>query len=172
METASLTFAVWPTGWGPIGAVAGPNGLKRLVLPFYSTGDLRDLLVFEHAGAVEDAAAFAALIARTQEYFSGRPAAFDDIPCDLPRTASFSAKVLAICRTIPYGQTLSYSQLAFKAGNADGARAAAAALGRNPIPLVIPCHRVTYAGGRLGGFSAPGGEALKRRMIELEAGKR
>ena len=82
--------------------------------------------------------------------------------------ATLTGKVLAACRKIPYGQTRSYGSLAQEIDAPDAARAVAAALGKNPIPLVVPCHRVTYSDGRPGGFSAAGGVALKLRMLALE----
>lgn len=167
-DSAQLRYAVWPTAWGPMGAVAGEQGLVRLVLPHYSLGDLKALLAFEHAGSVEDAAPFAPLVELSRQYFNGKPVSFDAIPCQLPAENSFGGKVLRHCRAIPYGQTRSYTQLATLIGNPDAARAVAAALGKNCVPLVIPCHRVLYAGGKLGGFSAPGGIELKQRMLRLE----
>ena len=170
MPTRSLpqSYAVWPTAWGPMGAVAGPGGMVRVVLPHYQVDDLRALLAFEHPDAVEDPAPFERLVALSQEYFNGREVSFDEVPCVLPPEKRFTGRVLRACRRIPYGQRRSYSWVAAAAGNPDAARAVAAALGRNPLPLVVPCHRVTYAGGGLGGFSAPGGVVLKQRMLALE----
>ncbi len=166
--SGSLVHAVWPTAWGPVGAVRSSRGLRRVVLPYYQADDLRALLQFEHAGSVEDPGPFAELIELSRAYFNGRPADFSGIACDMPSEKTFTGRVLQACRRIPYGQTRSYSWLAAAAGKDDSARAAASAMSRNPLPLVVPCHRVTYAGGGLGGFSAPGGIELKRRMLALE----
>jgi methylated-DNA-[protein]-cysteine S-methyltransferase len=76
--------------------------------------------------------------------------------------------VLAACRKIPYGQTRSYGAIAKEIDAPDAARAVASALGKNPIPLVVPCHRVVYSDGRAGGFSSPGGVDLKLRMLAIE----
>ena len=151
-----------------MGAVASDRGLVRVVLPHYQPDDLRALLAFEHPGAAEDAGAFQDLIALSREYFNAREVSFAAVACDLPGERTFTGRVLRACRNIPYGQTRSYSWLATAAGNPDAARAAARAMAANALPLVIPCHRVTYADGRLGGFSAPGREDLKRRMLLLE----
>ncbi len=150
-----------------MGAVASEQGLARVVLPHYMADDLRALLAFEHTGAVESARAFERLAELSRDYFNGKCVSFEEIACDLPAGKS-STTVLTTCRSIPYGQTQSYRWVATTIGNPDGARAVATALGRNPIPLVIPCHRVTYSGGGVGGFSAPGGVDLKRRMLSLE----
>ena len=164
----SLFFDVWATAWGPMGAVASPAGLRRVVLPHFEFNDLVELLAWEHAGATRNTAPFEALIDLSRGYFNARPVDFDDILCDLPKESTFAGTVLRACREIPYGRTLSYSQLAMQIGREDAAHAVATAMGRNPVPLVVPCHRVTYADGRAGGFSAPGGPELKQRMLDLE----
>ena len=81
----------------------------------------------------------------------------------------FAAKVLTACRTIKFGQTTTYGQLAKMAGSPKAARAVAGVMAKNPLPLIIPCHRVLQANNKLGGFSAPGGIELKKSMLELES---
>jgi methylated-DNA-[protein]-cysteine S-methyltransferase len=162
-------YAVWPSAWGPIGGVAGDGGLRRLVLPHYQADQLADLLAWEHPGAVLDAGPFARIIELSRAYFNGQAVEFDDVACELPGEGTFGGKVLRACRTLRYGQTVSYSELAKLMGQPEASRAVAAALGKNNIPLVIPCHRVMCAGGALGGFSAPGGVEIKRRMLVLES---
>jgi methylated-DNA-[protein]-cysteine S-methyltransferase len=163
-----LHYAVWATAWGPMGAAAGPAGVSRIELPHYQPDDLEQLLAWQHPNARRDDEALAALIDLAQRYFNAEPVDFGDVTCDLPAAGSFTGKVLRACREIPPGETRGYGELAKAIGRPDAARAVATALGKNPLPLVIPCHRVTYADGRLGGFSAPGGEPLKRRLLELE----
>ena len=165
-----LFFAVWPTAWGPVGAVASARGLRKFELPHYQPHDLREKLLWENPGAAEDAGRFEPLIQLTRDYFNGKVVDFGEVVCDLPGPATFAGKVLRACREIPYGRTLSYSALAYKVARPGAARAVATAVGRNPVPLVVPCHRVVYADGREGGFSAPGGVDLKKRMLEIERG--
>lgn len=167
----TANYAIWTTAWGPMGGVyRGGNlsQLSRLILPHYQKQDLTDLLAWEHQDATQDAKPFELLIALTREYFNGQPVDFAQIDCKLPGEKTFTGKVLRACRSIQYSCTQSYGQLAERIGRGDSARAVAAALGKNPIPLVIPCHRVTYAHGAPGGFSAPGGQELKKRMLDLE----
>jgi methylated-DNA-[protein]-cysteine S-methyltransferase len=90
------------------------------------------------------------------------------IPLDLEGVAEFDRRVYAVARTIPPGATLSYGEIAVRLGNPTAARDVAQALGRNPFPLVVPCHRVVAVGGRLGGFSARGGSATKLRLLLVE----
>ena len=151
-----------------MGAVGAGGAVIQTVLPHYQPDDLRQLLAFENPAARDEPAAFAELTELTQAYFNAQPVSFDSIELQLPSQKSFTGLVLRACRAIPHGRTLSYRELATAAGNPEGARAAAAAMGKNPLPLVIPCHRVIYSDGRLGGFSAPAGPDQKRRLLALE----
>lgn len=168
MAAKPIFYAVWPTAWGPVGGVAGEEGLCQFILPHYPLADLKALLAFENRDATENPSAFAELAELTRQYFNGRPVDFSGIACQVPGEVTLAGQVYRYCRTIPYGQTISYSRLAQVIQRPDAARAVASALGKNSIPLVIPCHRVIYSGGKLGGFSCPGGEDLKRRMLALE----
>jgi len=151
-----------------MGGARGPAGIKAVILPHYQPNDLRDLLKWEHTGSRMDDQAFADLAELCAGYFSGRPVDFSYVACDLSGVGPFARQILTACRQVPYGQTRTYTQLAAMAGARDKARPAAQALGKNPVPLVVPCHRIVAAGGGLGGFSAAGGVDLKRRMLELE----
>ena len=167
-ESETLHRAVWGTAWGPIGAILGPRGVRSLLLPHHHRDDLEKLLAWEAPGSVVDLEPFQRLIGLTRAYFNGRRADFEEIACDLSAQRTFTGRVLGAAREIPFGQTRSYGWIAHRIGRPTAVRAVAGALGRNPIPLIVPCHRVTYADGRVGGFSAPGGVALKERMLELE----
>jgi len=162
------TIGAWTTAAGPMGGVRGEAGLRRIVLPHYAMGDLRDLLAWEHQGATADDDAFADVAELCRAYFNRQRVEFSEVVCDLSVIGPFARTILTACREIPYGQTRSYTQLALMAGEDGKQRAAAQALGANPIPLIIPCHRVIAAGGGIGGFSAAGGVELKKRMLELE----
>ncbi|WP_114951320.1 methylated-DNA--[protein]-cysteine S-methyltransferase [Sphingosinicella terrae] len=90
------------------------------------------------------------------------------IPLDLAAVGAFEASVYRASQAIPPGCTVTYGELATRIGDRGAARAVGQALGRNPWPIVVPCHRVTAADGRFGGFSAPGGISTKRRLLEIE----
>ncbi len=109
------------------------------------------------------------LILRLQAYASGSVVDFRDIKVDLSGLSPFRRRVAEHCRRIPYGQILTYGQLAAKAGSSGAARAVGNCMAANRIPLIIPCHRVVLAGGRIGAFSAPGGSNTKRRLLAIEA---
>jgi methylated-DNA-[protein]-cysteine S-methyltransferase len=106
---------------------------------------------------------------RFERYGLGEPVAFDDIEIDQPRGTLFQERVRRITRAIPYGQTLSYGELAARAGYPRAARAVGSVMASNRFPIVIPCHRVVAAAGKLGGFSAPCGTGLKARLLAMEA---
>ncbi len=103
------------------------------------------------------------------EYLSGRRRTFD-LPLDGPQGTPFQKRVWSACREIPYGHVSSYGEQAKRLENPGAARAVGQALRRNPLPLIIPCHRVVSANGRLGGFSA--GLDWKRKLLRLENPKR
>ena len=106
---------------------------------------------------------------RLQAYAAGNPDDFRDVPVDPGPESPFQASVWRHCRKIPIGQTLSYAELAAKAGSPGAARAVGNCMARNRIPLIIPCHRVVNANGSVGFYSAPGGARTKRRLLALES---
>lgn len=108
------------------------------------------------------------LVGKLKEYASGQVVDFSDIDIDCGPSTEFQSRVLSVCRKIPWGQTLTYGQLAAAAGYAGAARAAGHCMATNRVPLVVPCHRVLGADRRLRGYSAPGGLGTKSRLLELE----
>ncbi len=111
-----------------------------------------------------------ALVAALREFAAGVPVDFSDVKIDDRRWTPFQKKVRAACRRISAGETRTYAELAAEAGSPQAARAVGHVMATNPVPIVIPCHRVVASAGGLGGFSAIGGLATKRRMLALEAG--
>ena len=105
--------------------------------------------------------------AQLQIYFSGARTIFD-LPLDLTRVSEFTRETLKLTFAIPWGAVISYGELARRLGKPGAARAVGGALARNPIPIIIPCHRVVAGDGSLHGYSAPGGIAVKERLLRLE----
>ena len=101
-------------------------------------------------------------------YFSGEVIEFRDIPVDLLGVSPFRCKALLAIRAIPYGDFCNYAQIATECGSPKAARAIGGAMASNPVPVIIPCHRVVGRNGRLTGFSAPGGEMLKMMLLKME----
>lgn len=107
-------------------------------------------------------------ISRIQDLLAGGAPDFSVVPLDLSVVSAFERRVYDITCAIPPGRTLTYGEVAAQVGGTGASRAVGRALGRNPFPLIIPCHRVLAAGGRPGGFSGAGGVATKRRLLAIE----
>jgi len=108
------------------------------------------------------------LIDRLREFALGEPIDFSDVLVNTKGATTFQRRVIDACRAIPWGETRSYGQLAASVGRPGAARAVGAVMAANRVPLVVPCHRVVAASGGLGGFSAPQGLAMKRRLLAAE----
>jgi len=162
----SLQFATLSTSWGVFGFVAR-NG--RLVATFLPRNKERvaDMIRKAFPLAVENPKLLPAFQKQLGEYFAGKAVRFS-VDIDLADAPPFHRSVLAACRRVDYGQTVSYGQLARKVGNPRAARAVGQAMARNPLPLVVPCHRVLHSDETLGGFSSPGGLSEKEKMLRLE----
>ena len=108
------------------------------------------------------------LVERLREFAYGEPTDFSDVAVETRGATSFQLRVIDACRAIPWGETRSYGQLARSVGRPGAARAVGSVMAANRVPLVVPCHRVVAAAGGLGGFSAPQGVAMKRRLLATE----
>jgi methylated-DNA-[protein]-cysteine S-methyltransferase len=109
------------------------------------------------------------LAAKLRQFAEGRPVEFAGVALALDRLSPFARRVVEACRRIPWGQVRTYGQLAAVCGSPGAARAVGSVMAKNRFPLIVPCHRVLAAGGELGGYSAPAGLAMKRRLLEMEA---
>lgn len=110
----------------------------------------------------------AAVLARLGQHLAGDLQDFSDVPLDLTAAPTFARQVYVAARAIPSGATCSYGDLAAALGKPRAARAVGQALGRNPVALLVPCHRILAAGGKLGGFSAHLGPTIKTRLLAIE----
>jgi methylated-DNA-[protein]-cysteine S-methyltransferase len=109
------------------------------------------------------------LVKRIVAVLDGEPDNFSDIEVDAEHLTAFGRRVIRICRRIDWGETKTYAQLAAAVGRAGAARAVGSVMAGNRTPLVVPCHRVIATGGGLGGFSAPQGISMKRRLLTMES---
>lgn len=141
------------------------NRLARMLGLSLSAGQRRDA---SSAADADERLAFDVL-ERLMRFLEGEAVTLKDIPLALDHLSAFQRKVVAACRAIPYGETRTYGDLAAKAGSQGAARAVGTVMAGNRMPLIVPCHRVVAAGGKIGGFSAPSGLSLKRRLLALEA---
>ncbi len=108
------------------------------------------------------------IIDRLTRFAEGEVVEFDDVAVSTAGMTEFQRQVIAACRAITWGETLSYGELAARVGHPGAARAVGTVMSKNRVPLVVPCHRVLASGGNLGGYSAPQGLAMKRRLLALE----
>lgn len=108
------------------------------------------------------------LVDRLHRYLEGEPVDFSKVAVDGSHLSAFQQRVVAACRAIPRGVTRTYGELAAAVGSPGAARAVGQVMAANRTPLVVPCHRVVASGGALGGFSAPQGIVMKRRLLDLE----
>lgn len=108
------------------------------------------------------------VVSRLQRFAEGRPVDFDDVPLALDHLTPFARRVVAECRSIEWGQVTTYGELAARCGSPAAARAVGSVMAKNCYPLIVPCHRVLAANGALGGYSAPDGLAMKRRLLAME----
>jgi methylated-DNA-[protein]-cysteine S-methyltransferase len=132
---------------------------------FDSQAVLEDLAARISPRVLEAPAYFDPLRRELDEYFEGKRTSFD-LPIDWSLTGGFTRKVLRRTARIPYGEVSTYGEVAAEAGSPRGARAAGNALGSNPIPIIVPCHRVLHAGGGLGGYT--GGLDIKKKLLKVE----
>jgi methylated-DNA-[protein]-cysteine S-methyltransferase len=109
------------------------------------------------------------VLERLVQFAAGEAVDFSDIPVDGEHLSPFQRRVVRACRAIGRGQTRTYGELAAAAGSPGAARAVGRVMATNRTPLVVPCHRVVGASGSLGGFSAPQGVAMKRRLLMMES---
>jgi len=123
---------------------------------------------FPNASASEPPAFAREAIADIRALVAGERRDLTGVPLDMEGLSAFAREVYAIARAIPPGETMTYGEIAARLGDPAAARAVGEAMGQNPYPIVVPCHRVLAAGGKLGGFSAHGGAATKLRLLEIE----
>lgn len=160
-----LFYHVFHTSAGWMGVLASSDGLLELILPQNKESEVRRLLRGRLEKADHTPERFNDLVRRLDAYFSGQKTDFPD-KLDLAGATPFQKEVWQATADIPYGQTRSYAQTAEKIGKPRAFRAVGNALGKNPLPIIIPCHRVVAIDGGLGGYS--GGLEMKRMLLGLE----
>lgn len=167
-------FALFETPIGPCAIAWSTNGIAGLQLPEGNKEASRSRLKRRWPGAVEasEPANVQRAVERIQAMLAktsgGANDTLADLALDLEGIPEFHRKVYDVARSIPPGQTMTYGEIAKRLGVPHESREVGQAMGRNPIPIIVPCHRVLGADGKMGGFSANGGVATKRRILEIE----
>jgi methylated-DNA-[protein]-cysteine S-methyltransferase len=168
-EQTEVLFCLFDTTIGRCAIAWTVRGIVGVLLPERDEGAMRARLLRRHRGARESAPpqdverAIGSIVALV----AGESRDLCDVVLDLAGVPEFNRRVYAAARTIKPGTTLTYGAIAARLGEPD-ARGVGEALGQNPCPIIVPCHRVVAAGGKTGGFSAPGGAATKRRLLAIE----
>jgi methylated-DNA-[protein]-cysteine S-methyltransferase len=167
-------FALFDTAIGRCALVWRGGSVVGAALPERSDERARERLArrFPGAAEAEPPPSMADAIARIVDLLAGGRTDLGGIALDLGAGSGFERSVWEAARRIPCGEVRSYGDIAREIGAPQGAQAVGVALGRNPVPIIIPCHRVLAADGQSGGFSAPGGVATKFRMLEIEGARR
>ncbi|WP_461382802.1 methylated-DNA--[protein]-cysteine S-methyltransferase [Devosia indica] len=163
METVTFETAL-----GLFGLGWTERGLARVLLPDTSQKAMLERLGRDGAQPGEPTRLIAGLINRIEDYAEGLEVHFGDVPLDLAGVSGFHRRAYERLVQVPWGQTITYGALARELGDPGLSRAVGQAMGANPIPLVIPCHRVLASNGKPGGFSAPGGTVTKVKMLAME----
>ncbi|MFA7535808.1 MAG: methylated-DNA--[protein]-cysteine S-methyltransferase [Desulfuromonadales bacterium] len=165
MNNKTPFFWQSPIGW--IALVGGPAGLRETILhPDSFLPGLTDLQSSgEHLALLREGQR------QLQEYFAGARTKFE-LPIDLGGLSPFAARILSDLQNVPYGSTITYGDLAALAGHPGAARAVGRVMARNPLPIVIPCHRVLGSGGQLTGYSGGEGLTCKKWLLDFERSKR
>jgi methylated-DNA-[protein]-cysteine S-methyltransferase len=163
-------FTIFDTAIGRCGIVWGERGITSVQLPMGDEKKTRTRLQQRHGDLVEaePPAKVQAAIKGIVELLEGKPNDLADVVLDLDGVPEFNRGVYDIARTIPPGKTMTYGDIARKLGGVELSRDVGQALGRNPCPIVVPCHRVLAAGNKPGGFSANGGVVTKLKMLTIE----
>jgi methylated-DNA-[protein]-cysteine S-methyltransferase len=171
MGQTAQHYLIFETATGFCGIAWSDFGVTRFQLPTKSAEAAERTLLRRAPDAkrAEPPPEVAEVVAKVTRYFRGEATDFSDVRLDLGDRNAFFGQIYAAARKVAWGETTTYGSLAKLLGaGPEAARDVGEAMAKNPVPLIIPCHRVLAAGGKIGGFSAPGGSTTKIRMLELE----
>lgn len=154
-----------PTTWGMIYVTFSAKGLVSLDLPNESSLNMADSNLHEKANINGN---YDRTISLLKGYFNGSPVDFNNLKVDLSTYTPFFRDICRAVQSIPYGKIRTYGELAEMAGRKGAARAVGKVMASNPLPIIIPCHRVVSSDGTLTGYSAPGGLNTKKKLLAME----
>jgi methylated-DNA-[protein]-cysteine S-methyltransferase len=169
MSTA-VGYALFPTALGLCGIAWSEAGVACVQLPESNPDQARARLARRHPQALETAPppVVAQAVAGIVRLLDGGADDLREVVLDLAGAPDLHRRIYEVVRAIPPGQTRTYGEVARAVGEPRAAQAVGQAMGRNPCPIIMPCHRVVAADGRMGGFTAPGGVNTKRRLLDIE----
>ncbi len=171
-----MQYHLFDTTIGTCGIAWSERGVVRFQLPDTEDGETEKKLKARVPGMAQAQrvetglpAAITDALAQLRRYFSGSKPDFSGIAVDIGHVGDFRRAIYDQLRMVRFGQTVTYGELAKRVGSGpEAAREVGQAMGSNPVPVIIPCHRVLAAGNKIGGFSAPGGTMTKERLLALE----
>jgi methylated-DNA-[protein]-cysteine S-methyltransferase len=163
-----MKYCLIDTEIGTFGLCWSETGIARVALPDPKPGAVAQRMAKQGGRSAVPEEEIAEIVADIVAYGTGAPVEFDAVPVDLGTASAFHRSVYADIRKLDWGETTTYGEIARRLGDAGLARAVGQALGANPVPLIVPCHRVLASHGKAGGFSAPGGASAKMRLLALE----
>jgi methylated-DNA-[protein]-cysteine S-methyltransferase len=162
-------YCLFDTAFGVCGIAWSRRGLTAVQLPEAARAATRARLERRGAHATNPPPEIVEAVDSLRAYFAGDPVEFADVAVDPSGNADRTRrKIYDVVRALRWGETATYGEVARRAGLPGGARQVGQAMAKNPLPIIIPCHRVLAAGGRIGGFSAYGGALTKERLLALE----
>lgn len=166
----TLQACVFSTTLGWFGLVGRERCVWRLVMGHRRAEEASAALYRQFAKeTLSESDWYPALRTKLEEFAAGKRVSFEHILVRTEHRTKFQQKVILAARAIGFGETVSYGELAARAGSLKAARAVGTVMANNEVPIIIPCHRVLASGGKIGGFSAPQGVHLKRRLLALES---
>ncbi|HYZ34749.1 MAG TPA: methylated-DNA--[protein]-cysteine S-methyltransferase [Crenalkalicoccus sp.] len=171
MTQAIHRYVIFETAGGFCGIAWNEVGITRFQLPAQSAEATEKTLLRRLPGAQpgRPTPAVSEVITAVRRYFDGEAIDFSDVKLDLADQDPFVRRIYDATRRVGWGRTTTYGTLARELGaGPEMAVEVGQAMARNPVPLIVPCHRVLAAGGKIGGFSAPGGSTAKQRMLRME----
>jgi methylated-DNA-[protein]-cysteine S-methyltransferase len=168
-----ISYALFPTAIGTCGLLWAESGILGLQLPEATEALTIKRMLGEHEATETDPPAeIEAVIQSVQRLTEGGNIDLTQVPLDMSRVGSYNRRLYEAIRAIPPGHTRTYGEIATDMGEPGAARAVGRAMGQNPWPIIVPCHRVVAANGKTGGFSAYGGVSTKLRLLAIEQAHR
>jgi methylated-DNA-[protein]-cysteine S-methyltransferase len=158
-----MGYTLFDTAIGVCGIAWSERGVVRVQLPEATRDHFRGTDEVDPPSHIRES------ITKIRALLEGEHPDLSTVELDLADQPAFHRKVYEVARSIPPGQTLTYGDIAARVGDPNGARAVGQAMGQNPVPIIVPCHRVVAAGGKIGGFSGSGGKETKLRMLAIES---
>lgn len=169
-ERPAADYRVFETAWGWCAAARTNLGFCALILPMKDRNAAEAAVRARAPGAVSIPSGMSGLVRDVTRYFAGERVEFEG-DLDFTEGTPFQRRVWQTALKATYGRVMTYAGVALEMGRPGAERAVAGALARNPLPLIVPCHRVVRSDGGMGGFSAPGGVAMKEAMLRLEGAR-